>query len=90
MSRLCCRSGESAAAAFKDLDKLCHTFKDQLAYPLIAAAREGKRPEPDTVRTVSFSGLLLYKHPAHNDCSKESSAARKRSSNQGDATRKSL
>ncbi|XP_044041977.1 F-box only protein 7 isoform X2 [Siniperca chuatsi] len=32
--------GESAAAAFKDLNKLSRTFKDQLAYPLIAAARE--------------------------------------------------
>ncbi|XP_070785066.1 F-box only protein 7 [Enoplosus armatus] len=32
--------GGSAAAAFKDLNKLSRTFKDQLAYPLIAAARE--------------------------------------------------
>ncbi|KAM9845744.1 F-box only protein 7 isoform 2-T3 [Aulostomus maculatus] len=32
--------GESAAAAFKDLSKLSRLFKDQLAYPLIAAARE--------------------------------------------------
>lgn len=32
--------GESAAAAFKDLSKLSRIFKDQLAYPLIAAARE--------------------------------------------------
>ncbi|KAI3366738.1 hypothetical protein L3Q82_009222 [Scortum barcoo] len=32
--------GESAAAAFKDLKKLSRIFKDQLAYPLIAAARE--------------------------------------------------
>ncbi|XP_050933720.1 LOW QUALITY PROTEIN: F-box only protein 7 [Lates calcarifer] len=32
--------GESAAAAFKDLSKLSRVFKDQLAYPLIAAARE--------------------------------------------------
>nr|XP_046234490.1 F-box only protein 7 [Scatophagus argus]XP_046234491.1 F-box only protein 7 [Scatophagus argus]XP_046234492.1 F-box only protein 7 [Scatophagus argus] len=32
--------GESAAAAFKDLKKLSRVFKDQLAYPLIAAARE--------------------------------------------------
>lgn len=32
--------GESAAAAFKDLNKLSRIFKDQLAYPLIAAARE--------------------------------------------------
>ncbi|XP_029282839.1 LOW QUALITY PROTEIN: F-box only protein 7 [Cottoperca gobio] len=31
--------GESAAAAFKDLNKLSRLFKDQLAYPLIAAAR---------------------------------------------------
>ncbi|CAJ1054330.1 F-box only protein 7 [Xyrichtys novacula] len=31
--------GESAAAAFKDLKKLSRVFKDQLAYPLIAAAR---------------------------------------------------
>ncbi|CAJ1054346.1 F-box only protein 7-like [Xyrichtys novacula] len=31
--------GESAAAAFKDLKKLSRIFKDQLAYPLIAAAR---------------------------------------------------
>ncbi|KAG7232966.1 hypothetical protein INR49_007902 [Caranx melampygus] len=34
--------GESAAAAFKDLTKLSRVFKDQLAYPLIAAAREVK------------------------------------------------
>ncbi|KAM9327337.1 F-box only protein 7 isoform 2-T2 [Pholidichthys leucotaenia] len=32
--------GGSAAAAFKDLRKLSRVFKDQLAYPLIAAARE--------------------------------------------------
>ncbi|XP_053199973.1 F-box only protein 7 isoform X2 [Scomber japonicus] len=32
--------GESAAAAFRDLGKLSRIFKDQLAYPLIAAARE--------------------------------------------------
>lgn len=32
--------GESAAAAFKDLKKLSRIFKDQLAYPLITAARE--------------------------------------------------
>ncbi|TKS90388.1 F-box only protein 7 [Collichthys lucidus] len=32
--------GGSAAAAFKDLNKLSRIFKDQLAYPLIAAARE--------------------------------------------------
>ncbi|XP_060927264.1 F-box only protein 7 [Limanda limanda] len=32
--------GESAAAAFKHLSKLSRLFKDQLAYPLIAAARE--------------------------------------------------
>ncbi|XP_074481759.1 F-box only protein 7 isoform X2 [Sebastes fasciatus] len=31
---------ESAAAAFRDLNKLSRLFKDQLAYPLIAAARE--------------------------------------------------
>ncbi|XP_040928419.1 F-box only protein 7 isoform X2 [Betta splendens] len=33
-------AGESAAAAFKDLRKLSRIFKDQLAYPLIASARE--------------------------------------------------
>uniref|UniRef100_A0A3B4H4U0 F-box protein 7 n=1 Tax=Pundamilia nyererei TaxID=303518 RepID=A0A3B4H4U0_9CICH len=32
--------GGSAAAAFKDLSKLSRLFKDQLAYPLIATARE--------------------------------------------------
>ncbi|KAM3588039.1 uncharacterized protein V6R79_019646 [Siganus canaliculatus] len=32
--------GESAAAAFKGLNELSRVFKDQLAYPLIAAARE--------------------------------------------------
>ncbi|KAM6895992.1 F-box only protein 7 isoform 1-T2 [Lycodopsis pacificus] len=32
--------GESAAAAFRDLKKLSRIFKDQLAYPLIAAARD--------------------------------------------------
>ncbi|KAJ0047484.1 hypothetical protein NL108_000792 [Boleophthalmus pectinirostris] len=32
--------GEHAAAAFKDLKKLSRIFKDALAYPLIAAARE--------------------------------------------------
>ncbi|KAG7464390.1 F-box only 7, partial [Solea senegalensis] len=32
--------GDSAAAAFKDLRKLTRVFKDQLSYPLIAAARE--------------------------------------------------
>ena len=79
---LCGPSGESAAAAFKNLDRLSEIFQDQLAHPLITAAREGKRPQANTLRTVSFSGLLLYKHPAHNDISKESSAARKRSSNQ--------
>lgn len=36
-----CSAGESAAAAFRDLKKLSRVFKDQLAYPLIAAAREG-------------------------------------------------
>ncbi|CAN9508330.1 unnamed protein product [Ophioblennius macclurei] len=33
-------SGGSAAAAFKDLRRLSRVFKDQLAYPLIAAARD--------------------------------------------------
>uniref|UniRef100_A0A3B3WST4 F-box domain-containing protein n=1 Tax=Poecilia mexicana TaxID=48701 RepID=A0A3B3WST4_9TELE len=33
-------SGENAATAFKNLKKLSRIFKDQLAYPLIAAARE--------------------------------------------------
>lgn len=33
--------GGNAGEAFKDLQKLSHIFKDQLAYPLIAAAREG-------------------------------------------------
>uniref|UniRef100_A0A3B5MDD8 F-box domain-containing protein n=1 Tax=Xiphophorus couchianus TaxID=32473 RepID=A0A3B5MDD8_9TELE len=37
---LCFYSGENAAAAFKNLKKLSRIFKDQLAYPLIAAARE--------------------------------------------------
>lgn len=32
--------GDHAAAAFKDLKKLSRIFKDQLAYPLITAARE--------------------------------------------------
>uniref|UniRef100_A0A3Q0RMC8 F-box protein 7 n=1 Tax=Amphilophus citrinellus TaxID=61819 RepID=A0A3Q0RMC8_AMPCI len=32
--------GGSAAAAFKELSKLSRLFKDQLAYPLIATARE--------------------------------------------------
>ncbi|KAM7367423.1 hypothetical protein PAMP_015326 [Pampus punctatissimus] len=32
--------GESAAAAFRGLSKLSRIFKDQLVYPLIAAARE--------------------------------------------------
>lgn len=32
--------GDHAAAAFKDLKKLSRIFKDQLAYPLIAAARQ--------------------------------------------------
>uniref|UniRef100_UPI0037E8E157 F-box only protein 7 isoform X2 n=1 Tax=Semicossyphus pulcher TaxID=241346 RepID=UPI0037E8E157 len=32
--------GESAAAAYRDLKKLSRIFKDQLAYPLIAAARD--------------------------------------------------
>lgn len=44
--RLCC-SGESAAAAFRDLNKLSRVFKDQVAYPLIAAAREGKDLDQD-------------------------------------------
>lgn len=46
--RLCC-SGESAAAAFRDLNKLSRVFKDQVAYPLIAAAREGKDQDQDAV-----------------------------------------
>ncbi|XP_056132952.1 F-box only protein 7 [Lampris incognitus] len=33
-------AGDSAATVFKDLSKLSRTFKDQLAYPLITAARE--------------------------------------------------
>ncbi|XP_024913080.1 F-box only protein 7 [Cynoglossus semilaevis] len=33
-------AGQSAATAFKDLRKLSRVFKDQLAYPLIAAARQ--------------------------------------------------
>ncbi|KAM4614722.1 F-box only protein 7 isoform 1-T2 [Polymixia lowei] len=33
-------AGESAAAVFKDLGKLSRVYKDQLVYPLIAAARE--------------------------------------------------
>lgn len=32
--------GDQAAVAFKDLKKLSRIFKDQLAYPLIAAARQ--------------------------------------------------
>lgn len=34
-------AGGSAAAAFRDLRKLSRVFKDQLVYPLIAAARDG-------------------------------------------------
>uniref|UniRef100_A0A3Q0RTQ0 F-box protein 7 n=1 Tax=Amphilophus citrinellus TaxID=61819 RepID=A0A3Q0RTQ0_AMPCI len=37
---VCRCSGGSAAAAFKELSKLSRLFKDQLAYPLIATARE--------------------------------------------------
>ncbi|XP_030638826.1 F-box only protein 7 [Chanos chanos] len=33
-------SDENAAAVYKDLRKLSHIFKDQLAYPLIATARQ--------------------------------------------------
>lgn len=33
--------GDSAAAAFKELNKLSRVFKDQVAYPLITAARHG-------------------------------------------------
>lgn len=56
LSRVC-SSGESAAAAFRDLRKLSRVFKDQLAYPLIAAAREGRtpltavKPPSDTVQS---------------------------------------
>ena len=32
-----------AAAVYKALAKLSRTFKDQLAYPLIAAARAGRQ-----------------------------------------------
>lgn len=37
----CCAPGDSAAAAFKDLNKLSRVFKDQVAYPLITASRHG-------------------------------------------------
>ncbi|XP_068163537.1 F-box only protein 7 isoform X2 [Antennarius striatus] len=40
MGPLVVLTGESAAAAFRDLSKLSRVFKDQLAYPLIAAARD--------------------------------------------------
>lgn len=40
--------------AFRDLRKLSRLFKDQLAYPLIAAAREGKRPSHHTSPRLGF------------------------------------
>ena len=46
---LCCVTlvtGEDAAAnTYKDLRKLSRVFKDKMAYPVIAAAREGIRVE---------------------------------------------
>ncbi|KAK3558736.1 hypothetical protein QTP86_028029 [Hemibagrus guttatus] len=36
--------GENAGVAYRDLQKLSRVFKDQLAYPLIAAAREALGP----------------------------------------------
>ncbi|XP_063072877.1 F-box only protein 7 [Engraulis encrasicolus] len=33
-------AGENAAAAYKDLKKLSHIFKDQIVYPLMASARQ--------------------------------------------------
>lgn len=56
-SRVCCCSGESAAAAFRGLKKLSRVFKDQLAYPLIASAREGKdSPDGSDGSTGGVSG----------------------------------
>lgn len=58
-----CCSGGSAAAAFKDLSKLSRLFKDQLAYPLIATAREGNAPSQMShnmlVLTSSSSSALI-------------------------------
>lgn len=35
-------AGESAAMVYRDLKQLSRLFKDQLAYPLIASARQGE------------------------------------------------
>lgn len=37
-----CSSGGSAGVVFRDLSKLSRLFKDQLVYPLMAAARQGE------------------------------------------------
>lgn len=52
-------SGESAAAAFRDLSKLSRVFKDQLAYPLIAAAREGKHLEYNVNCQLLWADFIL-------------------------------
>lgn len=44
--------GGNAGVAYRDLPKLSRVFKDQLAYPLIAAAREGT--------SFNLSRLSLY------------------------------
>lgn len=61
-------TGESAAAVFKDLGKLSRIYRDQLVYPLIAAAREGTlKDAPIAVwniglipRLIGFRYLRIY------------------------------
>lgn len=52
-------AGESAAAVYTDLGKLSRTFKDQLVYPLIAAAREAMALPPVFGLCVLPPELLL-------------------------------
>lgn len=40
--------------AYRDLQKLTRVFKDQLAYPLIATAREGTSSSPFSLPPLSF------------------------------------
>lgn len=52
LTNVCSSSpGDSAAAAFKELNKLSRVFKDQVAYPLITAARHGNASASTSVST---------------------------------------
>lgn len=51
--KLCVSAGGSAGGVYRDLSKLSRLFKDQLVYPLMAAARQGDYSSRNALKLVT-------------------------------------